>query len=51
MREAHEAQAEARKGIRPAGHGYEGWLAVEAEQDSVKNPRLEMIAAGYAVEA
>ena len=48
---------------RLAGHGYEGWFVVEAEQDPVKNPPLKMArighaellrvmaSAGYAVEA
>lgn len=47
---------------RLASHGYEGWFVVEAEQDPVKSPPLEMAkighkellrvmaAAGYAVE-
>ncbi len=48
---------------RLAAHGYEGWFVVEAEQDPVKSPPLEMArighkellrvmaAAGYTVEA
>lgn len=48
---------------RLASHGYEGWFVVEAEQDPVKSPPLEMakighneltrvmLAAGYIVEA
>ncbi len=33
---------------RLAGHGYEGWFVVEAEQDPVKNPPLEMARKGHA---
>ena len=48
---------------RLAGHGYEGWFVVEAEQDPKVSPPLEMAkighkellrvmdAAGYTVEA
>jgi inosose dehydratase len=31
-----------------AGKGYEGWFVVEAEQDPVANPPLEMAKVGYA---
>lgn len=30
-----------------AGHGYEGWFVVEAEQDPKKNPPLKMAQVGY----
>ncbi len=33
---------------RLAGHGYEGWFVVEAEQDPVKNPPLKMAEIGHA---
>ena len=32
---------------RLASHGYEGWFVVEAEQDPVKNPPLEMARVGH----
>ena len=32
---------------RLASHGYEGWFVVEAEQDPVKNPPLEMAKIGH----
>ncbi|TPK60421.1 myo-inosose-2 dehydratase [Mesorhizobium sp. B2-4-15] len=32
---------------RLAGHGYEGWFVVEAEQDPIKNPPLEMARIGH----
>ncbi len=32
---------------RLAHHGYEGWFVVEAEQDPVKNPPLEMAKVGH----
>jgi inosose dehydratase len=32
---------------RLADHGYEGWFVVEAEQDPVANPPLEMARLGY----
>lgn len=32
---------------RLAGHGYEGWFVVEAEQDPVANPPLEMAKKGH----
>jgi inosose dehydratase len=32
---------------RLASYGYEGWFVVEAEQDPVKNPPLEMAKIGY----
>jgi inosose dehydratase len=32
---------------RLAFHGYEGWFVVEAEQDPVKNPPLEMAKIGH----
>jgi inosose dehydratase len=32
---------------RLAGYGYEGWFVVEAEQDPVANPPLEMAKTGY----
>ena len=32
---------------RLAGHGYEGWFVVEAEQDPKKNPPLKMAQVGY----
>ena len=32
---------------RLAHHGYEGWFVVEAEQDPVANPPLEMAKKGY----
>ena len=33
---------------RLAGHGYEGWFVVEAEQDPVKSPPLKMAKIGHA---
>ena len=33
---------------RLAGHGYEGWFVVEAEQDPVKNPPFDMAVKGHA---
>jgi inosose dehydratase len=33
---------------RLASHGYEGWFVVEAEQDPVKNPPLNMARIGHA---
>jgi len=33
---------------RLAGHGYEGWFVVEAEQDPRTNPPLKMAQVGYA---
>ena len=33
---------------RLADHGYQGWFVVEAEQDPVKNPPLEMAKLGHA---
>ncbi len=33
---------------RLAGHGYEGWFVVEAEQDPKSNPPLEMAKTGHA---
>ena len=30
-----------------AGHGYEGWFVVEAEQDPKKNPPLKMAQVGH----
>lgn len=33
---------------RLASYGYEGWFVVEAEQDPVKNPPLEMAKVGHA---
>jgi inosose dehydratase len=33
---------------RLAGHGYEGWFVVEAEQDPKKSPPLEMARVGHA---
>lgn len=33
---------------RLASHGYEGWFVVEAEQDPIKNPPLEMAKIGHA---
>ena len=33
---------------RLAGYGYEGWFVVEAEQDPVKSPPLEMAKVGHA---
>ena len=32
---------------RLASHGYEGWFVVEAEQDPVKSPPLEMAKIGH----
>ncbi|TPJ30186.1 MULTISPECIES: myo-inosose-2 dehydratase [unclassified Mesorhizobium] len=32
---------------RLAAHGYEGWFVVEAEQDPIKNPPLEMAKIGH----
>lgn len=32
---------------RLASHGYEGWFVVEAEQDPIKNPPLEMAKKGH----
>ncbi|TPL74074.1 myo-inosose-2 dehydratase [Mesorhizobium sp. B2-3-15] len=32
---------------RLAGHGYEGWFVVEAEQDPIKSPPLEMARIGH----
>lgn len=32
---------------RLASHGYEGWFVVEAEQDPVVNPPLEMAKVGH----
>ncbi|WP_454858596.1 myo-inosose-2 dehydratase [Rhizobium binxianense] len=32
---------------RLASYGYEGWFVVEAEQDPIKNPPLEMAKIGY----
>ena len=32
---------------RLASHGYEGWFVVEAEQDPVKNPPLQMAKVGH----
>ncbi|MEW9307224.1 myo-inosose-2 dehydratase [Labrys neptuniae] len=32
---------------RLAGHGYEGWFVVEAEQDPVKSPPLQMARIGH----
>jgi inosose dehydratase len=33
---------------RLASYGYEGWFVVEAEQDPVRNPPLEMAKIGHA---